>query len=63
MCEKTETRDGTLKTIVKGKSGKNENVSNVMNKSSTAVLITELKLYYYQYSTSIGRGFKMCKIK
>jgi hypothetical protein len=58
MWEKSETRDGTLKTIVKGKSGKNENVSNVMNKSNTAVSITELKLYYYQYSTRIGRGFK-----
>ena len=57
MCENTKTRDGTLKPIVKGKSGKNKNVSNVMNKSNTAVSITKLKLYYYQYSTSIGRGF------
>ena len=32
--------------------------SNVMNKSSTAVSIIDLKLYYYQYSTSIGRSFK-----
>jgi hypothetical protein len=59
MCEKTKTRVGTLKTIVKGKSGKNENVSNVMNKSNTAVSITDLKLYHYQYSTSIGRGFNI----
>jgi hypothetical protein len=57
MWEKIETRDGTLKTIVKGMSGKNKNVSNVLNKSNTAVSITELKLYYYQYSLSIGRGF------
>jgi hypothetical protein len=49
MCKKTETRDGTLKTIVKDKSGKNETMSNVMSKSNTAVLITDLKLYYYQY--------------
>jgi hypothetical protein len=58
MWEKIETRDGTLKTIVKGKSGKNKNGSNVMNKSNTVVSITELKLYYYQYSTRIGLGFK-----
>jgi hypothetical protein len=49
MCEKTEMRDGTLKTIFKDKPGKNENVSNVMTKSNTAVSITDLKLYYYQY--------------
>jgi hypothetical protein len=57
MWEKIKTRDGMLKTIVKGKSGKNENVSNVMNKSNMAVAITELKLYYYQYCISIGWGF------
>jgi hypothetical protein len=63
MCKKTKTRDGTLKTIVKGKSGKYENAINVMNKSNTAVPIKDVNLYYYQYSTSIGRGFKICKIK
>ena len=49
MCKKTETRDGTLKTIVKDKSGKNEIMSNVKTKSNTAATITDLKLYYYQY--------------
>ena len=63
MCKKTKTRDGTLKTNFKGKTGKNMNVSHLMNKSNTAVSITDLKLYYYQYSTSIGRVLKMCKIK
>ena len=59
MCKKTETRDGTLKSIVKDKSGKNETMSNVMIKSNTAVSITNLKVYYYQYRL----GFLECKIK
>jgi hypothetical protein len=44
MCEKPETRDGTLKTNLKGKSDKNENVCNVMDKNNTAIPITDLKL-------------------
>jgi hypothetical protein len=44
MCEKPETRDGTLKTSPKGKSDKNMNVSNVMNKNNTAVPIKDLRL-------------------
>jgi hypothetical protein len=58
--KKPETRDRKLKTNLKGKSDKNVNVSDVMNKNNTAVLITDLKLYYYQYSTSIGWVLQMC---
>jgi hypothetical protein len=57
MYEKPETRDGMLKTNLKGKYDGNVNVNNVMDGNNAAAPIEDLNLYddnYYQYSTSEG---------